>query len=123
MRDAFTQLDLACSDDTFLDVFRAAGCYLVDLCHDPVDHLDSKSRKAACRANETVLSSVIKQLRPARIATVVHSIERNVTRAVALASWHGPWIRLPYPGRWSHHRALFTEELLPTITKLMDIHK
>ena len=106
MRDAFVAIDRAAGEN-FLAAFQAAGCYLIDLCPHPVDHLDSKSRRAACRAAEPSLARTIAQLNPRRIATVVRSIEGNVTAAASRAGWHGPILHLPYPGRWSRHRDIF----------------
>ena len=39
-------------DGTFLAAFQSAGCYLVDLCAEPVDRLDRISLSAACQAGE-----------------------------------------------------------------------
>src|SRR5665213_2415389 len=104
MRDAFRIVRPSLNDENFLAMFQASGCYLIDLCPEPVDHLDSKSRRAACRASEELLSRAIAQLQPAMLATVLRSIEGNVAQAASLADWHGPSIHLPYPGRWSRHR-------------------
>jgi hypothetical protein len=110
MRDAFDM------DDThFLDAFRDAGYYLVDLCGEPVDDLDAKTRRAACAAAEPSLARKIRQLQPATIVTLLRSIEGNVTRAAASARWEGSTVHLPYPGRWARHRTIFIEKLRPVI--------
>lgn len=75
MRDVFRAVDPLINDENFLTVFRSSGCYLIDLCPDPLDHLDLKSRRAACVASEAVLARAIVRLQPNRIATVVRSIE------------------------------------------------
>jgi hypothetical protein len=116
--DAFQIIDPAINDENFLAAFQAMGCYLIDLCPDPVDRLDPPSRRAACRAGEAVLSGTIALLQPAVIATVVRSIEANVIRAAFRASWAGPFLHLPYPGRWSRYRAAFVEGLVPVISSL-----
>ncbi len=120
LRDAFRLVDSAISDQNFLTVFRNSGCYLIDACARPVDHLDRKPRQAACLAGEALLSRRIESLQPQAIATLVRSIEANVDRAIARAGWHGPWLRLPYPGRWIHHRKVFQEALLPRLGKLVE---
>jgi hypothetical protein len=97
MRDAFHAVDPSINDETFLAVFQISGCYLIDLCPEPVDHLDSKSRRATCRTSEDSLSKMIAQLQPAMIATLLRSIEGNVTQAASHADWHGPLLHLPYP--------------------------
>jgi len=119
MRDAFRIVDSSIDDDNFLAMFKASGCYLIDLCREPVDQLDSKSRRIVCGAGERLLSRRIVQLRPPVIATLLRSIEGNVARAILQAGWSGPLIHLPYPGRWSRHRAIFVETLAPTIRGLM----
>ncbi len=52
--DAFQIIDPAINDENFLAAFQAMGCYLIDLCPDPVDRLDPPSRRAACRAGEAI---------------------------------------------------------------------
>ena len=120
MRDSFRIVDPSINDENFLAVFQASGCYLIDLCPEPVDLLDSKLRRAACRASEELLSRTIVRLQPAMIATVLRSIEGNVARAASRADWHGPFIHLPYPGRWSRFRDSFVDKLVPTIAALVN---
>lgn len=115
----FRSVDPLISDNNFLDLFRAAGCYLIDLCHEPVDQLDPKSRSAVCRASEETLSTTIALLQPAAIATVVRSIESNVVRALAGTEWRGRCIHLPYPGRWSRLKHEFIQSLGPTVAELL----
>jgi hypothetical protein len=83
--------------------------------------LDSKARLAACLASEASLSRTIAQLQPAMIATLLRSIEGNVARSVSRAHWDGPFLHLPYPGRWSSHREKFADALVPVLGGL--IHK
>jgi len=119
MRSVFQLVDPAIGDEEFLEVFRASGCYLVDLCAEPVDKLDAKSRRDSCRAGEASLERALARLQPAGIATLLRSIEGNVARAAARAGWHGPSIHLPYPGRWSRHREAFAGALAPMIGGLV----
>jgi hypothetical protein len=119
MRDAFRIVDASIDDENFLEAFHEAGCYLVDLCPEPVDHLDSKARRAACSTSEALLAGIVAQLQPAMIGTVVRSIEDNVARSAARSGWHGPFLHLPYPGRWSRHRDRFVEALVPAIGSLI----
>lgn len=117
MRDAFRAVDPSINDRNFLETFQASGCYLVDLCPYPVDHLDRKLRADICRASEGLLSTKIAHLQPRMIASVVRSIEGNILRATSAAKWHGPLIRLPYPGRWSHCRKVFLNTLIPKLAE------
>ena len=111
VRDAFRAVDPSITDEGFLTAFRTSGCYLIDLCREPVDDLDLRSRRAACQSGENSLSRTITRLQPLKIVTVVRSIEANVIRAAFQAGWQGPFLHLPYPGRWSRHRDVFVETL------------
>jgi hypothetical protein len=115
MREAFHVADASVNDDNFLAVFRTSGCYLVDLCADPVDRLGAWERRAACSAGEVRLTATIAELRPAVIGILLKSIASNVGNSIALAGWRGEVIQLPYPGRWVHHRKAFVEMLGPVI--------
>ena len=118
IREAFCAIDPTLTDDDFLAAFQAAGCYLIDLCPDPVDHMDPQSRRAACVASERSLARTIRKLQPQTIVTVVLSIRENVERSTAHADWHGPVFNLPYPGRWSRHRDIFVTTLAPLLRSL-----
>ena len=119
IRDAFCAVDPAITDESFLAVFQTMGCYLVDTCADPVDHLGRQPRRAACRASESSLSRKILQLQPEAIVTLLRSIRPHVQRAVADAKWEGPIIEVPYPGRWARHRAACLQALAPHLEKLL----
>ena len=116
---AFHAVDPAIKDADFLARFQASGCYLIDLCPEPADRLDPAARRAACLAGEATLSRTIARLHPPAIATLVRSIEGNVARAAARAGWDGPCLNLPYPGRWSRHRDVFIDRLVPAIGPLL----
>jgi hypothetical protein len=118
MRDAFRLIDPSITDDSFLSVFQSSGCYLIDLCPSPVDHLDAQSRRRACQASEPLLGRTIAKLQPPAIAILVRSIQGNVERAAARANWTGPLIVLPYPGRWLRHREIFLASLVPQLRAL-----
>jgi hypothetical protein len=110
MRDAFGS-----DDQHFLEALRDAGCYLVDLCSQPVDDLEPKARRAECIAAEPSLTRRIGQSQPEIIVTLLRSIEANVARAVGQAVWQGEIVNLPYPGRWVRHREIFTRTLQPIV--------
>jgi len=119
IRDAFRVIDPSITDEGFLTVFQATGCYLIDTCTDPVDHLDAHSRRAACLASESSLSRRIGRLQPASIVTLLRSIRANVGRALVEARWHGPILEVPYPGRWARHREIFVQTLTPQLRDLL----
>lgn len=120
VRDTFRRVDSSITDDTFLRVFQELGCYLIDACAKPVDHLDARSRRAACLAGEPALSRKIRQFEPDAIVTLLKSIRGNVRRACAQAGWHGLVLEVPYPGRWASHRKIFLESLVPELEKLFN---
>jgi len=120
IRDAFRAIDESITDAEFLCVFQAAGCYLIDACPYPVDHLDLASRRAACLASEPLLCRTIKKLKPQLIVTMLRSIQGNVERAAFRADWHGQILDLPYPGRWFQHRDVFLAKLVPEL-KLLEL--
>lgn len=118
MLAAFQIADSEVDDESFLARFQARGCYLTDLCREPVDHLDQAERRAMRKAGEAFLTRELKRLQPGTIAPVLRSIVSNVENAAARAHWQGEILQFPYPGRWSRHRAAFIEALAPVIQRL-----
>ena len=119
IRDTFRVIDPSITDETFLEVFQNSGCYLIDACARPVDHLDVRARRAACLAGEPSLIRTLRRLQPAAIVTLLKSIRDNVRRAAAVGGCRGPIIELPYPGRWARHREIFDEGLVPRLQQLL----
>ena len=109
-----------CANVIFSNRFRALHCYLVDLCKNPVDRLSSRRRLRARRDGEARFAKRLRQLRPEIIVTVVRGIAENVERSQGLANWSGLHIKLPYPGRWHHHRKTFVQTLIPILRKNLD---
>ena len=118
MREAFRAVDPGIDDENFPGLFQASGCYLTDLCPEPVDQLDAGSRRRARIAGERLFSRQLVYLRPEKIAPVLRAIEEHVEKAILRTNWQGEIIRLPYPGRWSHHRAEFVKALEPSLREL-----
>jgi hypothetical protein len=122
MLGAFRLAGAAIDGESFLKMFQDSGCYLVDLCPGPVDDLDPASRRKLCRAGEASLARTIAQLQPEKIATLLRSIEGNVARAALRARWSGPFLNLPYPGRWVHHQRAFETALAPAVRAFIPRH-
>lgn len=118
MRMAFQIADSKIDDENFLTEFRARGCYLTDLSHEPIDRLDASLRRAMRRNGEKLLAREITRLQPGIIAPVLRSIAGNVENAVARANWQGQILQFPYPGRWSKYREAFISALVPVIRRL-----
>ena len=115
IREAFTKAFPNRREQNLLKSFHDLGCYLVDLCQQPVDHLKKKSRRKAHLNSESSLSKSLRALRPEIIIVVVRSIARNVQRSEHRANWSGCHVELPYPGRWIRHRAAFIRQLVPIL--------
>jgi hypothetical protein len=118
LRDAFHLVDESVADENFLAVFQTAGCYLVDLCRQPVDRMEPEARRTACLAGEALLGRRIRSLQPETIVSLARSIGANVERAALDARWTGTSITVPYPGRWIQHRKVFLELLVPHLRNL-----
>ena len=119
VRDAFLVAFPSLPTIEFLDAFRASGCYLVDLCGEPVDQMPRSMRMDICRAGEARLARTIQEFRPMVIVTLVRSIRAIVSRSQAAAGWSGPHLELPYPGRWKRHRVEFQRQLVPVLSKTL----
>lgn len=118
MRDVFNKVDPRIDENNFLNLFQASGCYLIDLCPRPVDHMDPESRRRARVAGEELLSEKLIQLRPEKMAPVLRAIVSHVANAASRANWQGETFELPYPGRWHQHRQEFLRALEPKLTEL-----
>jgi hypothetical protein len=105
------------SEADFLTSFQSLGCYLVDLCGEPVDQMDVGPRKEICAHDESRLTETIRQLRPKLIVSVVRSIKKNVSHACKEANFEGQHVNLPYPGRWERHRIQFEQALTPILRR------
>jgi hypothetical protein len=115
VRDTFVTAFPSLQESEFLDSFRSLGCYLVDLCSQPVDHMNRNAREYACHTGEVLLERTIRELHPKMMVTIVRSIRMNVTRAQDRAGWSGRYLEVPYPGRWHHHRIEFERRLVPLL--------
>jgi hypothetical protein len=113
VRETFLQAFPVLKNLEFLDSFCALGCYVIDLCREPVDKMTPEARAYACRTGEKYLADEIQALHPESIVTVVRSIRTNVRRAQERANWAGQHLEPPYPGRWYRYRMDFQELLVP----------
>jgi hypothetical protein len=118
MHTAFQKVDSTIGEENFLSTFRAYGCYLTDLSHEPVDHLDPPLRRAMRSQGEKALARELVRLQPEIIAPVLRSIAGNVGNAVERANWQGQVLQFRYPGRWSRYREAFIDALVPVIRRL-----
>jgi hypothetical protein len=117
VRRTFMRAIPAIRKEDFLDTFAELGCYLTDLCGEPIDDLNLKQRRTRCGKGETQLTRTIKKLQPEIIITLVLSIAPNVERAIDQARWKGLHVQLPYPGRWKRNRLAFDRGLRPLLQR------
>jgi hypothetical protein len=119
VREAFVAAIARLPETDFLDSFRSLGCYLVDLCSEPVNKMSVPDRRQAWKAGEVRLARTIRTLQPKIIVTVVRSIRANVRRAQQQAGWSGRHVELPYPGRWRSAQIQFRQQLVPLLRKTL----
>jgi hypothetical protein len=111
--------------DTFLKAFAENGCYLVDLCLDPVNQLTDRAdgswrkRLRARRRGEVRLAATLAELRPAVVIVVLKGIAANVSRAVARAGIAAECTTVTYPSRWHRHRLAYRRELTSLLRRLV----
>jgi len=120
VRETFVRAFPSLRNTEFLDSFRSLGCYLIDLCGEPVDNMSPDARRQACGRGEKRLVQEIRAIQPQTIVTVVRSIGTNVRRAQERVDWSGRYLELPYPGRWPQHRKEFCRLLVPFLRQILD---
>lgn len=95
----------------FLDDFQALGCYLDDLCLQPVNHLKGTpvleaQREAERKRGEDSLASRIRAAHPMAVVVVMKGIVANVWSAMGAADVGDlPQHAFPFPGRPQHSEA------------------
>ena len=85
MLEAFKVVDPNLDEATFLRRFADIGCYLVDLCPEPVDRLPLSTRRATHDAGVELLSVTIAGFRPSIVAPLLRSIVGPVRRSLRSA--------------------------------------
>jgi hypothetical protein len=98
VKDTFATAFPELPKSEFLVSFRGLGCYLVDLCGQPVDHMTRHLPECACGAGEIRLARTIRAIQPEIIVAVVRSIRTNVKRAQDQAGWSGIYLELHIQG-------------------------
>jgi hypothetical protein len=125
-RDAFGAALPSChGSDSFLTCFAAFGCYLDDLCQEPVNHLTDRrdsswqKRVKARRDGEPRLAQTLAELQPHVVVVLLKGIAKNVARAANLAGYaEVERYTLTYPSRWHLHRLAYRRELAALVGDL-----
>src|SRR6267154_2694748 len=93
------------SGEGFLELFQLTGCYLDDLCLEPVNQMGASDRRRARKACEKSLASRLVAHRPVAVVAVLMSLRPNVERSLALAGLVGvPVYSLPFPAMGHQQR-------------------
>lgn len=98
-REAFARIYGDRARNGFCSFFCSFGCYLEDLCHEPVNQLRDGVRRRRCEAGVMRLASGIKRASPLAVIGVKSSISPQVIAAVHLSEL--PEVKtfsLPFPG-------------------------
>ena len=83
---------------SFLIFFRLSGCYIEDICLEPVDKLFPKERTMMLKDSVEYFSGRLKEYSPEAIVIVLKRIESHVKEALRKAKINCPIYTLPFPG-------------------------
>ena len=101
----------------FLDFFKALGCYLIDLCDDPVNHLPESEREEQRRRGATSLPERIAEHLPQATIVVMKAIAKYVQPAIGQAELADlPFYVVPFPAMGNQKR--YVERLVTVLKKL-----
>jgi hypothetical protein len=98
--------------DDFLETFRALGCYLDDLCLEPVNNLPRRERREARTRAEPALARRLRRYRPQRVVAIGKTTTGPHARLALAGAGLGDvaFNVISFPGR-PEHKADFHREL------------
>jgi hypothetical protein len=96
-------------DAEFLYYFKLCGCFLDDLCHDPVDDLRKAHREERLKASIDGLAQRIREMNPSVVAIAPKKIERYVQEAVHRSGLQPEVFVLPFAG--NGHQTKYVDKL------------
>jgi hypothetical protein len=100
----------------FLSLFKEAGCYLEDLCQQPVNLMSDDQRQSSRMAGIAGLAKKIGALRPVAIICVMKEIAPLVLEAKSKANIS--FFSLPFPRRGSQNEANYVRKLAEVLADL-----
>jgi len=100
----------------FLKHFQETGCFLDDLSHKPVDHLEANERESELVKCIPDLSNRLRTWQPAVVCIVLRKIESHVREAIRKAGIDPSVYVLPFPG--NGHQGKFINKM----TDIVRIH-
>jgi hypothetical protein len=105
--------------ESFLRFFQSLGCYLDDLCLDPVNHLSKSERKRARSRHVPGLGVRLREIAPEAIVVVMKEISPHVQLAASQAGLTDVvYYSLPFPALGNQHR--YTSKLVGVLRELKD---
>ena len=104
----------------FLNGFKASGCYLDDLCLEPVNRMTEPARRAACKRSADSLAIRLKAAQPQMIVPIVRRIENSVRQAAEKAGFLDRMkAALPHPSMGNHLR--YVTQLSHLLVELREV--
>lgn len=101
----------------FLSFFKSLGCYLDDLCFEPVDDLPAEVRKTKCKGSIDELSERIKKFDPLVVIVVIKRIKEEVDEAIKKSGVNVKPYYLPFP-RYIWQQEKYKKELEEILIEL-----
>lgn len=103
--------------EEFLEYFQKAGCYLEDLCLQPVNRMPDHERRRSREAGEPELTQKLKTHMPSAVIAVLVSIRGHVKIAMTAAGLTDvPLYSVPFPTMG--HQPRFREALVSILDEL-----
>jgi hypothetical protein len=101
----------------FLQFFKSIGCYLDDLCLEPINRLDKPTRRRKHAAAVPSLAERIRSTAPCAVIVVMKAISENVQDAISAAQIGPlPTHSLPFPAQGWQRR--YVKDLVPILREL-----
>ena len=77
--------DCAIDPNNFLNFFKNLGCFLDDLCENPINHLDDFTKDKKRIASISSLATRIKEYNPVVIIAIMKKIRNHITKAINIS--------------------------------------
>lgn len=103
----------------FFERFRGLGCYLDDLCREPVNNLPKAERQSRCAASEPGLAQRIRDARPEVVVAIGKTFAApSIRRALKQSGVVARFEVLPFPN-WPDQQKAFAEQASELIQGLV----
>lgn len=103
----------------FFERFMALGCYLDDLCLEPVNKLPTPERKARCVAAEPSMTERLRLYAPKTVVAIGKTYPApSIQRALGRSGIDAAFVTMPFPDR-PDQRAAFVSQLSDFLRKAL----